>query len=202
VIISTPDVANADQQGPARDAGGQQNRDQSASDYNGEDFTRPESKFEARFEGVMSGTTTRTNREVLLLRMDGAISLAADWKFGWLTQIPVVNKDTTAPNPADSTHDFGIGDAAVQGFVYIGFEGATGANGAAGDIDKVIHVFQPLGRFTESNSQYAFKLRHPCMLPTGNKYPSWGPMAATRAPPLRRTDAGGGSAARPSTPVR
>jgi hypothetical protein len=117
VIISTSDLANADQQGvsPTRDATAQQNGALPGSDYNGEDFTRPESKFETRFEGVTSGTTTQTDKEVLLLRLDGAINLAADWKFGWLTQIPVVNKDTTAANPADSTHDFGIGDAAFQG---------------------------------------------------------------------------------------
>jgi hypothetical protein len=117
VVISTPDAVNADPQGasPARDASVQQNGGESGSDYNGEDFTRPESKFETRFEGVTSGTTTRTDREVLLLRLDGAINLAADWKFGWLTQIRVVNRDTMAPNPADSAHDFGIGDAAFQG---------------------------------------------------------------------------------------
>jgi Putative MetA-pathway of phenol degradation len=117
VVISTPDAVNADPQGgsPGRDAGVQQNGGESSSDYNGEDFTRPESKFETGFLGQTSGTTSRTDRETLLLRLDGAINLAADWKFGWLTQIPVVNKDTMAPNPADSTHDFGIGDAAFQG---------------------------------------------------------------------------------------
>jgi hypothetical protein len=101
LVISTPDAVNADQQGasPARDARVQQNGGESGSDYNGEDFTRPESKFETRFEGVTSGTTTQIDRETLLLR----------------TQIPVVNKDTMAPNPANSTHDFGIGDAAFQG---------------------------------------------------------------------------------------
>jgi hypothetical protein len=85
------------------------------SDYNGEDFTRPEGKFETRFEGTTSGSTTRTNRQALLLRLDRAINLAADWKFDWLSQIPVVNRDTAAPNPVNSTHEFGIGDAAFQG---------------------------------------------------------------------------------------
>jgi hypothetical protein len=117
VIILTPSAANADPQGasPARDAGAQQNGAATGSDYNGEDFTRPESKFEARFEGVTSGTTTRTDREVLVLRLDGAINLADDWKFGWLTSMPVVNRDSMAVNPATSTHDFGVGDAAFQG---------------------------------------------------------------------------------------
>jgi hypothetical protein len=115
VILLTPNAANADPQGAARDAGVQQNDAAYGSDYNGEDFTRPESKFESRFEGVTSGTTTRTDREQLLLRLDGAINLAADWKFGWLASMPVVNRDSTSLNPATSTHDFGIGDAAFQG---------------------------------------------------------------------------------------
>jgi hypothetical protein len=117
VIIFTPNAANADPQGasPARDAGVQQNDAPSGSDYNGEDFTRPESRFEARFEGVTSGTTTRINRELLHLWLVGAINLAADWKFGWLTSIPLINRNTTATDPASSTHDFGIGDAAFLG---------------------------------------------------------------------------------------
>lgn len=69
---------------------------------------------EARLEGVTSGTTTRSDREVLALRMDGAIKLDADWKFGWLAQIPVVERNTTAPDPANSSHEFGIGDAVFQ----------------------------------------------------------------------------------------
>jgi Putative MetA-pathway of phenol degradation len=111
-----PHAAIADPQGsPATpDPTTQQSGADTGSDYNGEDFTRPESKFETRFEGRTSGTTTRTDRETLLLRLDGAIKLDADWKFGWLTQIPVVEKNTTAPDPADSSHDFGIGDAAFQ----------------------------------------------------------------------------------------
>ena len=116
--ILGPHRANAEQQAAplARDPTNvSQNDATPASDYNGEDFTRPESKFEARFEGVTSGTATRTDREVLLLRLDGAINLGADWKFGWLSQIPVVNRDTTTPDAANSTHDFGIGDAAFQG---------------------------------------------------------------------------------------
>jgi Putative MetA-pathway of phenol degradation len=84
-----------------------------ASDYNGEDITRPESKFEARFQGTASGTTT--HKEMLLLRLDGAIKLDADWRFGWLAQIPVVQKNTVAPEPIDSSDESGIGDAAFQG---------------------------------------------------------------------------------------
>jgi hypothetical protein len=118
LIIWQPHAAIADPQGSsaARDPNVmQQNSSDSGSDYNGEDFTRPESKFETRFQDMTSGTTTRTDKETLLLRLDGAIKLDAGWKFGWLAQIPVVDKNTTAPDPADSSREFGIGDAAFQG---------------------------------------------------------------------------------------
>lgn len=117
VDMAGPNAAIADPQGAqsARDLGVvQQNDAESSSDYNGEDLTRPENKFEARLEGVTSGTTTRSDREVLALRMDGAMKLDADWKFGWLAQIPVVERNTTAPDPANSSHEFGIGDAVFQ----------------------------------------------------------------------------------------
>ena len=118
LIIWQPHAAIADPQGSAaaRDPNAmQQNSADSGSDYNGEDFTRPESKFETRFQDMTSGTTTRTDKEMLLLRLDSAIKLDAGWKFGWLAQIPVVDKNTTAPNSANSSREFGIGDAAFQG---------------------------------------------------------------------------------------
>jgi hypothetical protein len=45
-------------------------------------------------------------------------------------------------------------------FVYIGFEGATGGGGAAGEIAKVTHVFQPSARHSASNSKYALRFRY------------------------------------------
>jgi hypothetical protein len=114
--MSGPRAAVAEPQGsPAGDV--KQNGAELGSDYNGEDFTRPEGKFEARFQGATSGTTTRTDKETLLLRLDGAIKLDADWKFGWLAQVPVVDKNTTASDLADSSREFGIGDAAFQGIL-------------------------------------------------------------------------------------
>jgi hypothetical protein len=119
-VTLAPHAAIADPPGSpsARDPGAvQQNGEESDADYNGEDFTRPESKFEMRFQGTTAGTAARTDRETLVLRLDGAIKLDADWKFGWLAQLPVVEKNTTVPDPADSTHEFGIGDAVIQGVV-------------------------------------------------------------------------------------
>jgi Putative MetA-pathway of phenol degradation len=114
VAMSWPQATLADPQGSP--SGGVPGAFQeNADDYNGEDITRPESKFEARFQGTASGATTRTDRETLLLRLDGAIKLDADWKIGWLAQIPVVQKNTVGQALADSSHEFGIGDEAFQG---------------------------------------------------------------------------------------
>src|SRR5229473_753468 len=52
--------------------------------------------------------------------------------------------------------------------------------GAAGEIAKVNHVFQPAGRLAASNSPYALKFKYPCMLPTGKMYPICGPTPRTR----------------------
>ena len=42
--------------------------------------------------------------------------------------------------------------------------------GAAGEIANVTHAFQPSGRFSAANSQYAFTLIAPCILsPTGKR---------------------------------
>lgn len=80
-----------------------------ASDYNGEDFTRPQNRFDMRFEDNSSGATTRTDRRALLLRWDGAVALDSGWKTSWLAQLPLVDRTTA------SSADFGIGDAAFQG---------------------------------------------------------------------------------------
>jgi hypothetical protein len=116
VAVSGPQMALADPQGlpPGGVPGSLQ---ENASDYNGEDITRPESKFDARFQGTDSGATTRTDKETLLVRLAGAINLDADWKFGWLAQIPVVQKNTAAPEAADASQEFGIGDGAFQGIL-------------------------------------------------------------------------------------
>jgi len=119
-VAWAPRVATAEPQvTPSTSNSGavQPNEAEAGSDYNGEDITRPESKFEERFEGLTSGTTTRTERESLLLRTDGAIKLDAGWKFGWLAQLPVVDRNSITPDPANSVHEFGIGDAAFQGIL-------------------------------------------------------------------------------------
>ena len=86
------------------------------ADYNGLDMTRPErAYFEMRSEDRTSGTTRSVDTQALRLRGGGAVSLGADWKFGWLSEIPLINETTVTPMPFSSSREFGIGDAVFQG---------------------------------------------------------------------------------------
>ena len=58
--------------------------------------------------------------------------------------------------------------------------GVTVLVGAIGDIENVTQVFHPEGRFSAANSPYPFRLRYPCMSPTGKRIPICGPIPATR----------------------
>ena len=90
----------------------QQASDAEPSDYNGEDFTRPENRFDLRLRDRSSGSNPRTYRSMAQLRIEGGRNVAPGWKIAWFAQLPVDEK--TAPNGLGSEHEFGIGDAAVQ----------------------------------------------------------------------------------------
>jgi Putative MetA-pathway of phenol degradation len=88
----------------------QSNPEQQDPDYNGEDFTRPQSSFDTRLTYASSGTTNTTDRESWLLRGNWKTELNNGWRLGLLAQIPVVDKTTFDPYD----QEFGIGDAAFQ----------------------------------------------------------------------------------------
>ena len=92
--------------------GTQQSNQQQDPDYNGEDFTRPQTSFETRFMYTSSGTTSQTDRESWLLRANWKADLDDGWRLGLLAQVPVVDKTTFDPTGTDQ--EFGIGDTAVQ----------------------------------------------------------------------------------------
>ena len=71
------------------------------AEYNGEDFTRPESKLTIKFEGRTSGAATKTEREALFLQGEVAFTLESDWRLDWLVQLPAVSKSTTAQDPVE-----------------------------------------------------------------------------------------------------
>jgi Putative MetA-pathway of phenol degradation len=90
-------------------------------DYNGEDFTRPVTRFDFRFEynaspgsGPTPGSTQRVDTEVTALRAQREINLDARWKLGLLAELPVVvNNGITSDNPFGDTMS-GLGDAFFQ----------------------------------------------------------------------------------------
>lgn len=85
-------------------------------DYNGQDFTRPQRSVETRLEyRTSSGTSSRIDRETLLLRATWKAELEAGWKLGLLAQVPFVDKTTKSFDPPSSTNDTGISDSTIQG---------------------------------------------------------------------------------------
>jgi hypothetical protein len=45
----------------------------------------------------------------------GAVALSAGWKFGWLSEIALINETTVTSAPPGSSGEFGIGDTVFQG---------------------------------------------------------------------------------------
>jgi hypothetical protein len=85
------------------------------SDYNGQDLTRPQRSFETRFEFQTSeGSTSRTDRDTMLLRYNSRIDLAAGWKLGLLAQVPLVDRTTTMFDSQSSDTAAGVGDSTFQ----------------------------------------------------------------------------------------
>jgi len=109
-----PALAVAEPASAIDPVGGPSTIDVYGADYSGGDLTRPENNFESRFEYKTSGASTRTDEGTLILRRDGVVALSPLWKIGWLAELPLVSVRTTAPDPADASSDFGVGDAVFQ----------------------------------------------------------------------------------------
>lgn len=87
--------------------------EQQDPDYNGEDFTRPQSSFETRYiYQTSSGATSQTDRGSWLLRANWKADLDGGWRLGLLAQVPVVDKTTV--DPPGSDRESGIGDTTLQ----------------------------------------------------------------------------------------
>jgi len=107
--IAEPQGSPTAQGSTARQAGA----DQLETEYNGQDLTRPQRSFETRLQFRESeGTTSRADRDIMLLRYNSKIDLDAGWKLGLLAQVPLVDKKTFAPQSSDT--EAGIGDSAFQ----------------------------------------------------------------------------------------
>jgi hypothetical protein len=85
------------------------------SNYNGDDFTRPQTSVTTRLEyRTSSGTTSRTARGRPQLQFNTKLDLTAGWKLAFLANFPFINKTTTTFDPQSSDNESGIGDAYVQ----------------------------------------------------------------------------------------
>jgi len=83
-------------------------------DYNGDDLTRPESKFQLRLEDKTSGTTSTTDTITLYMQPQGIFDLGSGWGLSWLAQVPVVWKSTPGSGSNPSSKDFGPGDIELE----------------------------------------------------------------------------------------
>jgi len=117
LLVAQTASALSDPQSPpgsANDARGTDFR--YGADYNGLDITRPEKAYvEMRLADRTSGVAKSVDAQALLLRGGGAVALSDGWKFGWLSEIALINETTVTFAPPGSSGEFGIGDTVFQG---------------------------------------------------------------------------------------
>lgn len=118
-----PAIAEPQAQASDQTSDAQQSDAEQEPNYNGGDFTRPESSFSTRFEyRSSSGTTSLTDRERLMLQLTSKFDLGAGWKLGTLVQVPFIDKTTQSFDPPGSTNDAGLGDAVFQAALIHGID--------------------------------------------------------------------------------
>ena len=117
LLVAQTASAVSDPQSPtdfANDARGTDFR--YGANYNGLDITRPEKAYVGmRLEDRTSGIAKAVDAQALLLRAGGAVALGAGWKFGWLSEMALINETTVTSAPPGSSGEFGIGDTVFQG---------------------------------------------------------------------------------------
>ena len=108
LFIAQIGSALADPQSLSNSADGDSGTDlRYAADYNGLDLTRPEKAYvEIRQEDRTSGTTRSVDAQALLFRGGGAVALGAEWKFGWLSEIALINETNVTSMPPTSSGEF------------------------------------------------------------------------------------------------
>jgi hypothetical protein len=84
------------------------------SAYNGEDITRPESKFQLRLKDTSSGTTNKINTFTNYLIPQGVFALPSNWGIAWQAQVPFVAKPVTPSGSSEAIEELGLGDIVLQ----------------------------------------------------------------------------------------
>lgn len=82
--------------------------------YNGEDITRPESKFQLRLKDTSSGTTNKVNTFTNYLIPQGVFALPSNWGLAWQAQVPFVAKPVTPSGSSEAIEELGLGDIVLQ----------------------------------------------------------------------------------------
>jgi hypothetical protein len=84
-------------------------------DYNGLDYTRPQSNAELRLQYRTSSTpTSEIDQERGYLKLATKVQLPDDWRLGLQTQLPLIDKTTRPTNKPDVDREAGAGDAFAQ----------------------------------------------------------------------------------------
>jgi hypothetical protein len=88
---------------------------------NGQDFTRPETLFQARYvyqtapgDGVLSGTMRSVATDLVVLRSDLKVDLAPDWTLALRGDLPFAAKNAVTTDDQTGEYAYGIGDGDVQ----------------------------------------------------------------------------------------
>ena len=85
-------------------------------EYNGEDFTRPQRRFELRLRNQNSGSTTKTDRQVYEIRLNSLIRSESGFGFSWFVEIPATRK--SVEKSGERTSGFGLYDIEAQFAVF------------------------------------------------------------------------------------
>jgi len=117
LLIACPGIATPTPAAAQQDSAPEQvvidnpgNDDGDGADASGNDVTRPQNSFDIRLRyQSSSGATSRTEREITMLRLTNRLTLDSDWKLATLTQLPIVTKTTTGTD-----RETGIGDPFFQ----------------------------------------------------------------------------------------
>jgi hypothetical protein len=84
-------------------------------EYNGLDYTRPQSSAELRLQyRTSSSPTSETDQERGYLKLATKVQLPDDWRLGMQAQLPLIDKTTRQINKPDVDREAGAGDAFTQ----------------------------------------------------------------------------------------
>jgi hypothetical protein len=128
--ISAPQDVTAAQSTESQDTSAQEQ-----TEYNGQDFTRPQSLLQFRYRySTAPGMTRQVTTDTIALRADKKIDLTPQWQLAFRTDLPMRAKNPITSDNPDGDFLYGLGDADVQAALIYTFN----ARWAAGFGDRLI----------------------------------------------------------------